>query len=99
MRRYIVVLSLVATLCAATAVMVRGQSARTTDTGASGRYQIIFNPNVRADTFLLDTQTGKVWLRTTYTDLDGKPDVWEYQDRADNPEQLHSWISSHRTNP
>src|SRR5271157_3283094 len=29
-----------------------------------GRYQIVFNPNVRADTFLLDTQVGKVWQLT-----------------------------------
>jgi hypothetical protein len=30
-------------------------------TSRPGRYQIFFNPNARADTFLVDTQTGKVW--------------------------------------
>lgn len=27
----------------------------------TGRFQIYYSPIVRADTFLLDTQTGKVW--------------------------------------
>jgi hypothetical protein len=26
-----------------------------------GRYQIVMNPQIRADTFLLDTATGKIW--------------------------------------
>ena len=30
--------------------------------GDLGRYQIVMNPNVRADTFLLDTETGKTWV-------------------------------------
>jgi len=27
----------------------------------SPRYQVYYSPNMRADTFLLDTQTGTVW--------------------------------------
>lgn len=27
----------------------------------TGRYQIIINPNVRADTFMIDTATGRTW--------------------------------------
>ncbi len=42
----------------------------------NGRYAIVFSPNVRADTFLLDTKTGNVWQQVKYTDLDGEPMVW-----------------------
>jgi hypothetical protein len=40
-----------------------GNAQAATGTASVGvqRYQIVFNPNVRADTFLLDTQTGRVW--------------------------------------
>jgi hypothetical protein len=38
-----------------------------------GRYQIVFSSHARADTFLLDTQTGKIWARTSFTFLGGRP--------------------------
>ena len=57
-----------------------------------GRFQIFFNPNVRADTFLVDTQTGKVWHLTTYTDVIGNPIIWQYMERIDSKEQLDKWI-------
>lgn len=41
------------------------------------RYQIVFNPSVRADTFLIDTQKGKVWKQTTITDVESQPTVWQ----------------------
>lgn len=40
------------------------------------KYQIVFNPNVRADTFLLDNENGKVWQLTKFTDVIGEPTVW-----------------------
>jgi hypothetical protein len=43
----------------------------------SQRFQIVFNPNVRADTFLIDTQKGKVWQVIKYTDLEDQPTVWQ----------------------
>src|SRR5580704_5879518 len=52
-----------------------------------GRYQIVFNPNMRADTFLLDTATGKVWRMTQITDLKTEPDVWMYVWRIDTPSE------------
>jgi hypothetical protein len=58
-----------------------------------GRYQLVFNPSVRADTFLLDTQTGKVWIRTQITNVKGTPDIWKYQDRIDNEAQEILWDS------
>jgi hypothetical protein len=57
-----------------------------------GRFQIFFNPNVRADTFLVDTQTGKVWRMTNYTDVPGSPTIWQYMERIDSREQLDKWI-------
>ena len=35
---------------------------------APGRYQIFFSPNVRADTFLVDTSTGRIWRMTRIQD-------------------------------
>ena len=60
-----------------------------------GRYQIVFNPSIRADTFLLDTQTGKVWVRTQITDIVGDPDVWKAQDRVDNEFEFIEWAKRH----
>ena len=41
------------------------------------RFQIVSNPHARVDTFLLDTQKGKVWRMTRITDLEDQPTVWE----------------------
>jgi hypothetical protein len=47
------------------------QSHRPTVTSSTStgfpRFQIINNPNVRADTFLLDTETGKIWKPVQFT--------------------------------
>jgi hypothetical protein len=58
---------------------------------AVGRYQILYNPNVRADTFLLDTQTGKVWTPTQFSQFKHVPTAWLIQDRIDNDAQLLDW--------
>lgn len=57
----------------------------------NGRYQIVINTEVRADTFLLDTQTGRTWKPIAYTDIKGSPTVWKYQDKVDNYDQLMQW--------
>jgi hypothetical protein len=38
------------------------------------------NPSVRADTYLLDTQTGRIWKSVVFTDLQGSPEAWEEVD-------------------
>lgn len=60
--------------------------------GGNGRYQIVINTSIRADTFLLDTQTGRVWQLTQYSFLKGNPTAWAYMDRLDNDEQMARWV-------
>ena len=53
-------------------------------TSETGRYQIVFSPHVRADTFLLDTKTGEIWQMQVRADLTGEPTTWERMLREDN---------------
>jgi len=66
-------------------------------TAESGRFTIIFNPNIRADTYLLDTATGQVWSPVNYTDVVGEPTVWRYMDRIDDAEDFDAWAGRQRT--
>jgi hypothetical protein len=50
----------------------------------NGRFTIVVSPHARADTFLVDTASGKVWQLVKYTDLAGEPTVWDYMARVDN---------------
>jgi len=52
---------------------------------AVGRHQIVANPTGHPEVFLLDTATGKVWKMVQYADARGKPYVWKYMERADDP--------------
>lgn len=61
------------------------------DAGIHARYQLILNPTFRGDAFLLDTETGKIWTRTIITDIEGKPEIWKFQDRFDNDAQFLAW--------
>ncbi|HEY1615744.1 MAG TPA: hypothetical protein VGF97_18875 [Rhizomicrobium sp.] len=54
-------------------------------TSPPGRYAIVFSPHVERSTFLLDTETGRVWVHTTFSDLMGEPDAWDYMERLDDP--------------
>lgn len=62
--------------------------------GAAGRYQIVMNPNVRADTFLLDTATGVVWTLVKYTDLKGQPQVWDVMIRLDSLKEFQEFVDA-----
>lgn len=59
----------------------------------NGDYVIVFNPNVRADTFLLDKKTGKIWRLTQYSDLDGEPVAWQYMERIDDTKGFVDFLS------
>lgn len=56
-----------------------------------GRFQIVLNPSVRADTFLLDTETGRVWRLVKYTDLKDQPEAWEFMDRLDDVGEMKAF--------
>ena len=60
----------------------------------AGRFQIVFSPNARADTFMIDTQTGKVWQFVTYVDLEGDPHVWQSVPRLDSAQDLGVWFTT-----
>ncbi|MGB7585706.1 MAG: hypothetical protein WBM11_12735 [Terriglobales bacterium] len=66
-----------------------------------GRYQMFFSPHARADVYLVDTETGKIWkpitiTNATDTNLKGAPEVWVYQDRVDNEPEFNVWMLLHQ---
>jgi hypothetical protein len=60
-----------------------------------GRYQIVINPQARADTFLLDTATGRVWQLVQYSDLKDTPPAWQLMKRIDNDLDLKKLQKEH----
>ncbi len=76
-------------------VLLPNAFAEPSTTIQNARFQIIINTNARADTFLIDTQTGKVWQRNKFTDIDGEPTVWRLMDRIDDDNQLRQFILQH----
>lgn len=55
---------------------------------ASPRYQIVFSPHVRADTFLLDTQKGRVWVMVKFSDIAGEPSAFDEVEVIDNTGEI-----------
>lgn len=64
-----------------------------------GRYQIFFSPHARADAYLVDTETGRVWEKVTYTDLIGEPEVWMPLTRIDSDIQFNEWLNKQQSKP
>jgi hypothetical protein len=67
----------------------------------AGRYQIFFSPHARADVYLLDTETGKIWHPVTISNakdanLNAAPEVWLYQDRIDSEQEFDVWQALHQ---
>ncbi len=65
----------------------------------SGRYVIVISPTTNTGTYLLDTETGKVWLLVQYNRAEGEPIVWKFMDRLDTPVQFNEWVSQQRLKP
>lgn len=59
-----------------------------------GRYQIMFSPHVRADTFLLDTWTGKTWKKIHMADIKNDPSVWVYIEKIDSEHDEIEWLKN-----
>lgn len=64
-------------------------------TPPNARFQIIINPNVRADTFLLDTWTGKIWKNVVFTDVEGDPEVWREMPVLRSDADVTAFIRTH----
>ncbi|HEY6578661.1 MAG TPA: hypothetical protein VIY09_05020 [Rhizomicrobium sp.] len=62
----------------------------------SAKFQIVFSPRERADTFLLDTATGTVWRLTQKAHVKGQPEVWEPTDRLDINADDYNFTQAHQ---
>jgi hypothetical protein len=85
---------LIGLLALASTAALRAQQARAMPTdqpAANGRYQVVVSTVNRADVFLLDTRTGKIWIPTEYTSFEGNPKAWTYQERIDDQAAEVAW--------
>ena len=57
----------------------------------SGRFEIVMRPGIRADTFLLDTQTGRIWVPIEYSNVKGQPTIWKFEERIDGSTDFLEW--------
>lgn len=64
-----------------------------------GRYQIFFGSHARADQYLVDTVTGRIWQKTQYSDLEGEPEVWMPLTRIDNNDEFNAWAKQQTRKP
>ena len=60
-----------------------------------GRYQIIMSPHNARDTFLIDTETGKIWQLTVFSFLNDEPAVWNVMPRIDNDDDRAKIIADY----
>jgi hypothetical protein len=88
---FVVVVSAIALLAQTARPAVSAPAAR------DGRFQIVINPEVRADTFLLDTQTGRMWRPAQYKELEGEPVVFVPFDKVDNAAELSAWLARRKS--
>lgn len=66
-----------------------------------GRYQLFFSPHARADVYLVDTETGRIWkpmIVNNASDDNFKtpPEVWVYQYRIDSGTDFDVWMGLHQ---
>jgi hypothetical protein len=69
-----------------------------------GKYQLFFSPHARADVYLVDTETGRIWKPITITNakdsnLKSAPEVWVYQERVDSERDFDIWMAIHTPPP
>ena len=64
-----------------------------------GRYQVFFSPHARADAYLVDTETGRIWEKVTYSNLVGEPEAWLPLARIDNDIELNDWLKKQQFKP
>lgn len=79
------------TLLMLSIILFLSQQATAGEAQQQGRYQIVINPAMRADTFLIDTQTGRIWQKVQYEDMENEPVVWNIMDRIDGVKDFREW--------
>lgn len=77
----------------------KAQNAPSNAADRPGRYVIFYNPNVRADTFLLDTQSGRLWRHTTISNVVSDPEIWLAEVRVDTDAERSKWLSEQDFKP
>jgi hypothetical protein len=97
LNKRIVIFTALAFLTVGVTGFLMGQAAPTAVKQAStsqvGRFQIVFNPNMRADTFLLDTETGQTWVQSEITtEAVGKRTIWVFRERVDSWQGFSDWL-------
>jgi hypothetical protein len=71
------------------------QNAEPSPQGAKSRYQIVISPHNARDTFLLDTETGRVWQPTVFTFLNNEPTVWKIMPRIDDDDDYDKVVNDY----
>ena len=66
-----------------------------------GRYQLYAPAEHIGLSYLLDTETGRVWSQISYTNLVGEPSVWVPVsfDRINTQAELDAWSSKQTPKP
>ncbi len=70
------------------------QKTSLTELARNARYQIVMSTIQGKNTFLLDTETGKVWQLTTFTFLQGDPETWRPMTKIDNDAEESRWVDT-----
>jgi hypothetical protein len=86
-------------ICTQAATAVAQESRSDLFSQQPGRYQILMNPQLVRNTFLLDTATGRVWQLTTFTDVNDTPSVWTIMPRVDNDMEISQLVRERGLKP
>jgi hypothetical protein len=62
------------------------------DSGPPGRYQMLMSTLNARDVFLVDTASGRIWQRVEFTDIEGRPTVWDPMPRFDSLSAKLEWL-------
>lgn len=98
MRRFLVLVFCLSTLAAAQTKAPQPKVTLAQPQIQAGRYQMFVNTELGVNgTFLLDTQTGKLWHRVQFTDIAGQPFAWVPQLKFDSEQEVQAWASLQKT--
>ena len=64
--------------------------------GQGVRFTLVFSPHTPPRTYLLDTETGRVWQAVQAVRAEGEPTLWKFMDRVDNADEYLEWLQQQR---